>query len=240
MSWSGPPGKMGPPTPEPGFAVICNETVLREGGWRLWHDPNDPGGRTFAGLSERWTNPHGKDPETAARIRAASSRCGPLWSAIDDALRSHTLTLTDNREPWDGTTPPDEVKTEAEAVFLNMYWKNRRWNLGLLPDEYRVREVLFDAAVHLGIYRRKGPDGNPTGPAAWAQQVAGVDVDGFIGTNSQAAIAGMNPDVFANGLTTKRLQFYLTSDPHYAEGFKNRARAVLAESRDHDNWRERE
>lgn len=210
----------------PEYNTVLKRTVEREGGWRLWSDPKDPGGRTFAGLSERWTNPKSGANFAVDLVPGGEA----LWKAIDLALESHQMVITDYREVWDGTKPPYPVEAAARDVFRLNYWNPLK--LDKLPAQFRIREVLFDAGVHLG----------PGLPAQWFQKALGMkedDIDGKIGTQTIGFALQRTEeadyDAIAEEVTRSRLSYYESEDRGgYLTGFKNRARKVLRDATDQD------
>lgn len=81
------------------FAAHIEPLVQKEGGYRLWNTPNDRGGRTYAGISERG-NPTWRGWDmlrkgaTAAEMRAAvhEQYRAEYWDPLDaDMLQEHDV-----------------------------------------------------------------------------------------------------------------------------------------------------
>lgn len=85
------------------------------------------------------------------------------------------------------------TKDQAVAFYMSEFWRPARGEE--LPSGADL--TVYDGSVNSGVSRS----------VKWAQQVAGVAVDGKAGAQTIAAIKAMRPDAFVKAHCAKRLGF---------------------------------
>ena len=101
-------------------------------------------------------------------------------------------------EGWpllDADASPNAVIPFVQDFYTHHFWQRIR---GDFIESQRVAETLFDFAVNAGI----------STASKLAQEVAGVTVDGIIGSRSVRGINSMEPDAFVNAFTLKKIARY--------------------------------
>ena len=149
---------------------------------------------------------------------------GPTNFGITQASWSSFLTLISN-----ATGLPQNVRdiTRPHAVaFYGWWWELPQLSLDAF-DDAGVQFMIFDASVLSG-----------RGTAVqWAQTVAGVRADGWVGPITAASVNAMEPAVFIgeyDDATVRHYDAIVSHDPSqkkWQQGWHNRAHARAAFAR---------
>jgi len=110
---------------------------------------------------------------------------------------------------------PGLTLERAKMIYRRDFWNMCR--CGSLP--HPVDFIVFDAAVNSGVRRS----------SEWLQEAVGAVVDGYIGTNTLAAVRKRSPGWVAGAATAARL-LYLTKLPgwkRFGKGWTRRLAANL-------------
>ena len=182
------------------------------------HDPNDPGGETYRGITQRY---HGRDI---------------IWGMIDDRREEPNFPAILDED--------DAIQTRHMYIVRNDYWRKARGE-DLHENARLIADVLADVRFNQGTRAREfvGKALQMTVSLALTPDNRPLVVDGRVGHNTVAAInmlassegwPGLYPTIMVDTVGA-RIEYYIRStanDPkklRYLKGWYLRAMRQLRE-----------
>lgn len=149
------------------FELAKKETNGNEGGWA--NNPADAGGETYRGVARKF------HPKLA------------LWEYVDMAKEELGACTPENRQQWVRKLNANLAQIPALQAAIDTFYRAGYWDANRLTliTSQAVANWIYDHCVNAETRGDK-----------WAQEAAGVKIDGQIGPVTIAAINAMDPADF--------------------------------------------
>lgn len=149
------------------FELGKKETNGHEGGWA--NNPDDDGGETYRGVARNFHS----------RLQ--------LWKYVDKAKAELGACTPGNRKQWVKQLNARLAQIPALQTAIDEFYRLNYWDANRLTliSSQPVANWIYDHCVNAETRGDK-----------WAQEAAGVKIDGQIGAVTIAAINAMNPADF--------------------------------------------